>query len=156
MRTLYRHYYQHTDALIFVVDSNDHERFEAIKDEMHRMLPEDDLAGVPILIFCNNQDLPNAKSPSEITHKLGLHSIRNHEWYPQACCATNGEGLYEGLDWLACVLANKGERATRTQSNPTTSTFKVAPNKKSTKKDNKSSPETSATSGIYKLLRCIL
>jgi ADP-ribosylation factor protein 1 len=22
------------------------------------------------------------------------------DWYIQACCATTGDGLYEGLDWL--------------------------------------------------------
>ena len=52
------------------------------------------------------QDLPNAMSTSEITDKLGLSSIRNRRWYIQATCATNGEGLYEGLDWLSNELKN--------------------------------------------------
>ena len=154
-RALIRHYYKQTEALIFVVDSTDHKRFEAIKDEMKRMLPEDELAGVPILFFYNKQDLPNAKSPSEITDKLGLHSIRN-EWHSQACCATNGDGLYEGLDWLTHILDDKVKRATRTQNNPSISTFKVAPNGNRTDEDKKPLPETSATSGIYNLFRCIL
>jgi len=45
-------------------------------------------------------------SPSEITEKLGLQSLRNRSWYIQATCATNGEGLYEGLDWLSNQLKN--------------------------------------------------
>ena len=27
------------------------------------------------------------------------------QWYIQATCATKGEGLYEGLDWLSNELA---------------------------------------------------
>jgi ADP-ribosylation factor protein 1 len=38
---------------------------------------------------------------SEITEKLELHKLRNREWYIQGCCALTGDGLYEGLDWLA-------------------------------------------------------
>lgn len=44
---------------------------------------------------------------AEITDKLGLHSLRHRNWYIQATCATSGDGLYEGLDWLANQLKNK-------------------------------------------------
>ena len=52
------------------------------------------------------QDLPNAMNAAEITDKLGLHSLRNRQWYIQATCATSGDGLYEGLDWLSNQLKN--------------------------------------------------
>jgi len=52
------------------------------------------------------QDLPNAMNAAEITDKLGLHSLRNRKWYIQATCATSGDGLYEGLDWLSNELKN--------------------------------------------------
>lgn len=52
------------------------------------------------------QDLPNAMNAAEITDKLGLHSLRNRNWYIQATCATSGDGLYEGLDWLSNQLRN--------------------------------------------------
>lgn len=58
--------------------------------------------------FCLTlQDLPNAMNAAEITDKLGLHSLRHRNWYIQATCATSGDGLYEGLDWLANQLKNK-------------------------------------------------
>uniref|UniRef100_A0A1A9WS82 small monomeric GTPase n=1 Tax=Glossina brevipalpis TaxID=37001 RepID=A0A1A9WS82_9MUSC len=56
--------------------------------------------------FQNTQDLPNAMNAAEITDKLGLHSLRNRNWYIQATCATSGDGLYEGLDWLSNQLKN--------------------------------------------------
>lgn len=58
-------------------------------------------------ISCLLQDLPNAMNAAEITDKLGLHSLRHRNWYIQATCATSGDGLYEGLDWLANQLKNK-------------------------------------------------
>lgn len=59
------------------------------------------------------QDLPNAMNAAEITDKLGLHSLRHRNWYIQATCATSGDGLYEGLDWLANQLKNKKWRVLR-------------------------------------------
>lgn len=56
--------------------------------------------------FFLSQDLPNAMSAADITDKLGLHSMRLRNWYIQATCATNGDGLYEGLDWLSNSLKN--------------------------------------------------
>ncbi|KAL3644429.1 hypothetical protein CASFOL_011732 [Castilleja foliolosa] len=55
-----------------------------------------------------DKDLPNAMNAAEITDKLGLHSLRQRHWYIQSTCATSGEGLYEGLDWLSNNIANKG------------------------------------------------
>ena len=49
----------------------------------------------------DTQDLPNAMNAAEITDKLGLHSLRQRAWYIQAACATSGDGLYEGLEWVS-------------------------------------------------------
>eukprot|EP00619_Florenciella_sp_RCC1007_P012280 CAMPEP_0205909892 /NCGR_PEP_ID=MMETSP1325-20131115/4139_1 /ASSEMBLY_ACC=CAM_ASM_000708 /TAXON_ID=236786 /ORGANISM="Florenciella sp., Strain RCC1007" /LENGTH=262 /DNA_ID=CAMNT_0053276219 /DNA_START=108 /DNA_END=896 /DNA_ORIENTATION=+ len=107
IRPLWRHYYQNTQGLIFVVDSNDRDRIDAARDEMHRMLNEDELRESVLLVFANKQDLPNAMSAAEMTDKLGLHGLRHRQWYIQACCATTGDGLYEGLDWLSATLSKK-------------------------------------------------
>jgi ADP-ribosylation factor 1/2 len=109
IRPLWRHYYQNTQGLIFVVDSNDSDRIDAARDELHRMLNEDELRDAVLLVFANKQDLPNAMSAAEMTDKLGLHGLRPsyRQWYIQACCATTGDGLYEGLDWLSATLAKK-------------------------------------------------
>merc|ERR1712130_70748 len=109
IRALWRHYYQNTHGLIFVVDSNDRERISddnSAKEELHRMIAEDELRDAVVLIFANKQDLPNAMSVQEVTDKLGLNSIRNRPWHIQGSCATTGDGLYEGLDWLSQTLNN--------------------------------------------------
>ena len=70
-------------------------------------LQEDELRDAVLLIFANKQDLPNALSTSEMTERLGLHQLRSRQWFIQAACATTGDGLYEGLDWLSGVLKGK-------------------------------------------------
>lgn len=106
IRTLWRHYYQNTQALIFVVDSNDKSRVEDARSELHKMLAEDELRDAIVLVFANKQDLPHAMSAAEITDQLGLHTLRSRRWYIQACCATTGDGLYEGLDWLSNAMSS--------------------------------------------------
>ena len=46
-------------------------------------------------------------SVPEITEKLGLHTLRGREWKIQGTCALTGDGLYDGLDWLASTVSKK-------------------------------------------------
>ncbi|NWH47199.1 ARF4 factor, partial [Fregata magnificens] len=98
IRPLWRHYFQNTQGLIFVVDSNDRERIQEAAEELQKMLQEDELRDAVLLLFANKQDLPNAMAISEMTDKLGLQSLRNR---------TQGTGLYEGLDWLSNELSKR-------------------------------------------------
>lgn len=107
IRPLWRHYFQNTQGIIFVVDSNDRDRIGEAREELQRMLNEDELRDALLLVFANKQDLPNAMNAAEITEKLGLQSIRQRAWYIQATCATSGDGLYEGLEWLATNIKKR-------------------------------------------------
>ena len=107
IRPLWRHYYQNTQGLIFVVDSNDRDRMEDAREELKKMLDEDELRDAIVLVFANKQDLPKAMSATEVTDALQLHSL-HRPWYIQATCATHGDGLYEGLDWLSATLQKSG------------------------------------------------
>ena len=71
------------------------------------MLREDELKDAILLVFANKQDLPNALSASTLTDKFNLSDLRGRKWYVQPCCATTGEGLVEGLDWLSDQLTGK-------------------------------------------------
>ena len=53
------------------------------RDELHRMLNEDELRDSILLVFANKQDLPNAMSAAEMTDKLGLHGLRHRQWYEE-------------------------------------------------------------------------
>ena len=43
----------------------------------------------------------------QITDKLQLNNLRNRQWYIQSTCATSGDGIYEGFDWLSRAIAEK-------------------------------------------------
>nr|BAG59555.1 unnamed protein product [Homo sapiens] len=68
IRPLWRHYFQNTQGLIFVVDSNDRERVQESADELQKMLQEDELRDAVLLVFANKQDMPNAMPGSSCVH----------------------------------------------------------------------------------------
>jgi signal recognition particle receptor subunit beta len=49
-----------------VIDSADRRRMEETGVELNSLLEEEKLAGVPVLIFANKQDLLNAMPPKEV------------------------------------------------------------------------------------------
>eukprot|EP00812_Abedinium_dasypus_P008991 NODE_2712_length_889_cov_1796.522782.p1 GENE.NODE_2712_length_889_cov_1796.522782~~NODE_2712_length_889_cov_1796.522782.p1 ORF type:complete len:202 (+),score=46.38 NODE_2712_length_889_cov_1796.522782:59-607(+) len=105
IRRLWRHYYRGTQGLIFVVDSTDQDRFEDARAELDELLSADELRDAAVLIFANKQDLPGAMSPGEVSEKLGLRAVASRQWFVQPACATSGDGLYEGFDWLSNTLS---------------------------------------------------
>mmetsp|Transcript_122414 Transcript_122414/g.193906 ORF Transcript_122414/g.193906 Transcript_122414/m.193906 type:complete len:111 (-) Transcript_122414:86-418(-) len=98
-------------GVIFVVDSHDADRMQEAREELDQMLADEDLQNVPLLVFANQKDLPNAMPTLEIPDHLGLENLRSRRWLIQSACATNGDGLLQGLDWLSHVPAGtKRER----------------------------------------------
>ena len=67
IRQLWKHYYANTDAIIYVIDSNDLKRIKGrashAKEELHRLLNTEELSNALLLIYANKQDLPNAIAP---------------------------------------------------------------------------------------------
>ncbi|KAK4336942.1 hypothetical protein RND71_043514 [Anisodus tanguticus] len=102
IRPLWRHYFAGTHALIFVIDSSDRERIIEARQELHRVINDREMKEVIILVFANKQDLNNAMDPLEIQEKLGLSSsgLKHRSWHVQPSCATTGDGLFDGLQWL--------------------------------------------------------
>lgn len=109
IRPLWRHYYANTSGLVFVVDSNDRERISEACDEFYRMVNEPDLKNLPILIFANKQDLPNALTTDEIKEKFNLTKLNDMKikWHLQPSVATKKEGIDDGFKWLANTLKSK-------------------------------------------------
>jgi ADP-ribosylation factor protein 1 len=100
IRPLWRHYFQNTDAIIFVVDSGDHERFDVARRELHRCLEDVELRNAKLLVLANKQDQDRATNAEELTEVLHLTEIPN-PWLIQEASAVTGQGLYEGLFWLS-------------------------------------------------------
>ncbi|KAG2152421.1 ADP-ribosylation factor family-domain-containing protein [Suillus cothurnatus] len=86
IRPLWQYYFNNADGIIFVVDSSDRDRIPEAKEEIRMLMNNDQLQDSLLLVFANKQDMPGAMS---------------------SACATSGEGLYEGLEWLATSLKKR-------------------------------------------------
>ena len=84
IRPLWCHYYQGTNGLLHVVDSNDPDRSEDVREELIKMLNENEVRDAVLLVFANKQDLPHAMTAAEVTNNFGLHCLRNRQWYIQS------------------------------------------------------------------------
>eukprot|EP01084_Bolivina_argentea_P006329 11988_1 len=114
IRPLYRHYYKNTQVIVFVIDSVDRERlqvydpnhwYDGVQHLLDSMSTEDELKDAIFLFYANKQDLPNAMTAQEIESKLKLKTLLgNRSYHIQPSCATTGDGLYEGLDWIIQTL----------------------------------------------------
>ena len=107
LRNLWAHYYDNTDALIFVVDSNDTERMAEAREALEMVIQDEQMAGVPVMVYANKMDLPQALTVPEVSEKLGLMTLRDRKWYVQASNAARGDGLFEGMDWLSKNVSTK-------------------------------------------------
>ena len=104
IRRLWHNYYKGADAVVFVVDSNDRNRFPEVRKELHHLINHPLISHAPFLIFANKQDMQGSKSAAEITEALGLTSIKNRQWSIQETSAAKGKGLFEGFDWLVTCI----------------------------------------------------
>jgi small GTP-binding protein len=106
-RILGKQYYHNADCVIFVIDSNDKERIEDAAEEFRKMLTEEELKNVICLVMANKQDLPGAIPPVEIKKILSLEQFKGRKCLVQGTSATTGQGLKEGLDWIAGMLLKR-------------------------------------------------
>eukprot|EP01099_Mayorella_cantabrigiensis_P006131 TRINITY_DN506_c0_g1_i1.p1 TRINITY_DN506_c0_g1~~TRINITY_DN506_c0_g1_i1.p1 ORF type:complete len:181 (-),score=29.23 TRINITY_DN506_c0_g1_i1:165-707(-) len=106
IRPYWRCYYANTNAVIYVIDSADPDRIGISKQELISMLSEEELKGIPLLVFANKQDLPGSLSEAEVSEKLGLSSLKNRSWTIFKTSAIKGEGIFQGLDWLSTILTS--------------------------------------------------
>jgi len=107
LRSTWNTYYTNTEFVILVIDSTDRERLSITREELQKMLAHEELSQASVLIYANKQDVNGAMTAGEISRLLNLTSVKKHKWQIQGCCALTGEGLYQGLEWIASTLKCK-------------------------------------------------
>lgn len=112
-RRMWKQYSQEADAVVFLVDAADTERFQEAALELHKLLIGNALPPqAPVLVLGNKCDLPSAVRKEELYYSLGLDQLaaagpgaappRPIELY--MCSVYEGVGFPEGLEWLGkCI-----------------------------------------------------
>jgi signal recognition particle receptor subunit beta len=103
---LKKYYAEEVMGVIYVIDMNDRELLPEsivqLRAELSYVEHNRNPGQVPVLIFANKMDLPNAMAINELKESVEFRSIvKNRAWDVQPSCATSCEGLAEGFDWLA-------------------------------------------------------
>lgn len=102
LRPLWRHYFPETDAIIFVIDCNDHDRLKEAKDELYGIIGEKEMEHAVLLVLGNKQDLKGSMKPTELSNFLNLDkNLKNQLWCVIGSNALTGQGLVEGLSWIS-------------------------------------------------------
>mmetsp|Transcript_31377 Transcript_31377/g.57605 ORF Transcript_31377/g.57605 Transcript_31377/m.57605 type:complete len:198 (+) Transcript_31377:89-682(+) len=104
IRELWQHFYEGTQGIIFVVDSSDQARMPVAAKVLQKLLAEPDLREAALLVLANKQDVAGALSSQEVAIRLRLHEMQGREWSIQPACATTGEGLHTGLEWISRAM----------------------------------------------------
>ena len=100
-RTLWHSYYESANAVVYIIDSADRDRFEESRRELEALMRHTELSSKPFLIFANKQDLPNAASKQEIIKIFKLDGFSTHTWTVVPCCAKSNSKIMQGFEWLA-------------------------------------------------------
>ncbi|KAI0786806.1 P-loop containing nucleoside triphosphate hydrolase protein [Abortiporus biennis] len=100
-RSIWERYCNGVDAVVFVVDSSDKEKFETAQFELHQLLAQPTLKGVPLLVLGNKNDIEGHATVNELIKSLQLDKIQNRPVSCYSCSMKSQHNLDIVLQWLA-------------------------------------------------------
>jgi GTPase SAR1 family protein len=110
IRRIWGVYAPEVHGVIYVVDSADTARFTEAHSALQQLLAAPQLAGKPLLLFANKQDLPGAQPLEAVTAAMGLQELQAQQSNPCTAIACTAKGaeqqqqadpaLRQGLQWL--------------------------------------------------------
>eukprot|EP00028_Trichosphaerium_sp_Am-I-7-wt_P014946 CAMPEP_0168510964 /NCGR_PEP_ID=MMETSP0405-20121227/1804_1 /TAXON_ID=498012 /ORGANISM="Trichosphaerium sp, Strain Am-I-7 wt" /LENGTH=157 /DNA_ID=CAMNT_0008528953 /DNA_START=125 /DNA_END=598 /DNA_ORIENTATION=- len=100
-------YFVDTDAVIFVVDAHDSDRFIEAKEALKWIRKREGMQNVLILVYANKQDLPGAVTKEKLTNVLELtEGASSQSWYVQESSVKEERGIKNGLEWITETFAD--------------------------------------------------
>eukprot|EP01126_Amoeba_proteus_P047733 TRINITY_DN5472_c0_g1_i10.p1 TRINITY_DN5472_c0_g1~~TRINITY_DN5472_c0_g1_i10.p1 ORF type:complete len:138 (-),score=30.97 TRINITY_DN5472_c0_g1_i10:36-449(-) len=99
-RSMWERYCRGVDAIVYVVDASDHEKFESAKKELHDLISKPQLQAIPLLVLGNKNDLPDCVSAQELIRFMELDSIEGREVALFSISAKENNNVDRVLEWL--------------------------------------------------------
>ncbi|XP_051491274.1 ADP-ribosylation factor-like protein 11 [Apus apus] len=111
LRASWPDYLEDTNTLIFVLDSTDTARLPEAAAALEEALSHPSMAGVPVLLLANKQEVPGALAPAELGERLRWGRLEERRWVLLGCSARTGQGLQEALVVLGELLQGLEQRS---------------------------------------------
>ena len=111
-RKVWDNYHSTADAVIYLIDTADRERFNEAKVELDKLLAIEGMQNTPFLILGNKIDIAGAASEQELRHLMGLHQTTGKTTFNVGkdtgvrpielfmCSILKKHGYGEGFQWL--------------------------------------------------------
>ncbi|KAF7496464.1 GTP-binding protein SAR1b [Sarcoptes scabiei] len=112
-RRVWKDYFPAVDAIVFLIDACDRERFQEAKNELDSLLCDEQLSNCPVLILGNKIDKMGAASEDEIRgyfnlngqttgkDKIAKSELPGRPLELFMCSVLRRQGYGEGFRWLA-------------------------------------------------------
>ncbi|KAJ1921212.1 ADP-ribosylation factor-like protein 8B [Mycoemilia scoparia] len=106
-RSMWERYCRGVNAIVFVIDSADHKKFDQARAELRSLLEKPQLKDIPVLVLGNKNDLDNALDVDQLIDimDLGLYTDREVACY--SISAKNQTNIDKILRWLINHSKNK-------------------------------------------------
>ncbi|EGC39712.1 arl8, ARF-like GTPase [Dictyostelium purpureum] len=99
-RGMWERYCRGVNAIVYVVDSVDRDKFEQSKQALQDLINKPPLAKIPLLVVANKNDLPQSVGVEEMIEILDLKNIVGREVCCYSISAKNSVNIDITLDWL--------------------------------------------------------
>ncbi|CAB1327784.1 unnamed protein product [Coregonus sp. 'balchen'] len=104
MMANWKYYLEGCKAMVFVVDSSDRARIGEAQKALKKVLSDDNMKGIPLMVLANKKDLPNSMNIREVSNQLELPSYKDRAWEIQACSGLKGMGLQQAFLSVAKLI----------------------------------------------------
>lgn len=105
-RHLWKRYCSSADAIVFLLDSADHDRMDEARAELHELLNDEQFAAVPVAIFANKCEMKEALSQEAVSKALELDELQESHKALQLFMISvyGGRGYQDGFKWLSSQI----------------------------------------------------
>jgi ADP-ribosylation factor-like protein 8 len=100
-RSMWERYCHGADAIVFVVDSTDSDKFETARFELHALLGQPSLSGVPLLVLGNKNDIHGHTDVQGLIRALQLDKISGRIVSCYSCSMKSQHNLDIVLQWIS-------------------------------------------------------
>ena len=99
-RPMWERYCRGVNAIVFIVDIADMNVLEKAREELHALMSQPTLEGIPLLVLGNKSDLPDKLSVDELIDSMDLKNIDRREVSCYGISAKEETNLDAVLQWL--------------------------------------------------------